>query len=59
MPKKCIICGQEAIYLVKGTNNSYCSDCATDCFSDLSFLQQVEESAEELKQIIKEKIQEE
>ncbi|MBW2994955.1 hypothetical protein KY312_01245 [Candidatus Woesearchaeota archaeon] len=52
MPKKCIICGEDALYLVKGTNNAYCEECAVDCFNDTSFLQNVEESALELKGII-------
>jgi Na+-translocating ferredoxin:NAD+ oxidoreductase RNF subunit RnfB len=52
MPKKCIICGEDALYLVKGTNNSYCENCASECFNDLSFLQHVEETAMQLKSII-------
>jgi hypothetical protein len=56
MPKKCIICGKEAEYLVKGTSNAYCGHCAADCFSDTSLLQKVEEAALELKKIINGKI---
>jgi len=57
MPKKCIICGKDALYLIKGTNNSYCEDCASECFSDIRFLQHVEESAQELKKIISQKLE--
>ncbi|MBW3011694.1 hypothetical protein KY311_00770 [Candidatus Woesearchaeota archaeon] len=48
MPKKCMICGKEAHYLIKATGDAYCKDCAQECFSDLSFLHQVEEEAEAL-----------
>jgi hypothetical protein len=49
MPKKCMICGKPAYYMVRGTNDAYCMDCAKDCFSDLSFLEQVERDAKVLK----------
>lgn len=52
MPKKCMICGKEAHYVIKGTSDAYCVACAKECFSDLSFLQQVEEEAKALKKII-------
>jgi hypothetical protein len=56
--KKCLICGEEGEYIIKNTSDVYCKDCATDCFSDLSFLQKVEEQAQELKQLVKEKMEE-
>ena len=43
MPKKCIICGKEAKYLIKGTSDYYCDECAEENFADLSLLQKVEE----------------
>jgi hypothetical protein len=52
-----MICGQEAIYMIKNTSDAYCKDCASDCFSDLSFLQSVEEQAQELKEFVKQKIE--
>ncbi|MBW2987390.1 hypothetical protein KY336_02460 [Candidatus Woesearchaeota archaeon] len=57
MGKKCMICGQEAVYMIKNTSDAYCKDCASDCFSDLSFLQSVEEQAQELKELVKQKIE--
>lgn len=59
MGKKCIICGADAIYLIKDSSDSYCNDCALDCFNDVSFLQKVEEQALELKELIKDRIEEE
>jgi hypothetical protein len=43
MPKKCIICGGEAKYLIKGTSDYYCDECAEENFADLSLLQTVDE----------------
>ena len=36
--KKCIICGREAVYAIKGTVIYYCEDCAKELFSDLTCL---------------------
>ncbi len=36
--KKCIICGKEAVYAIKGTTIYYCDECAKELFSDLSCL---------------------
>ena len=58
MGKKCIICGADAIYIIKDTSDSYCQECALDCFNDVSFLQKVEEQALELKELIKDMIEE-
>ncbi|MBD3259297.1 hypothetical protein GF371_01560 [Candidatus Woesearchaeota archaeon] len=58
MGKKCMICGAEGEYIIKNTSDVYCKDCAADCFSDLSFLQKVEEQAQELKQMVKKKMEE-
>lgn len=53
MPKKCIICGEEGIFCIKGSNECYCEDCAKESFNDLSFLQHVEEQAAAIKDAIK------
>ncbi len=47
MPKKCIICGAEAKYLIKGTSDYYCDECAEENFADISLLQKVEDKARE------------
>ncbi len=54
--KKCIICGKEAKYQIKGTNNYYCEECAKELFSDLSVLIPIEESSS-LNQIESEEIE--
>tara|TARA_Y100000310_G_scaffold254429_1_gene261509 strand:+ start:149 stop:337 length:189 start_codon:yes stop_codon:yes gene_type:complete len=59
MAKKCIICDAEAVFLIKGSNESYCDGCAKENFSDLTLLQTVEEEAAKVKQIIKEKTKQE
>lgn len=53
MPKKCMICGNSAEYKIKNSNEYYCPECAKEHFSDISFLQKVEEEAQQLKEIIK------
>ena len=54
MGKKCIICGEEAIFCIKGSNECYCEECAKENFNDLSYLQRIEEQALALKEAIKE-----
>lgn len=39
--KKCVICFKAAKYLLKGTNNYYCKDCALENFSDLKHLKKI------------------
>ncbi len=39
--KKCIICGEDAKYSMKGTNDAYCKDCALEHFSDLGYLKKI------------------
>jgi hypothetical protein len=41
--KKCNICGNEALYRIKGNPDFYCSECALEHFEDLSYLQKIEE----------------
>lgn len=52
MPKKCIICGEEANYCIKGTNDYYCEECAIEHFGDLSMLVKVEEVAKRIKSMV-------
>ena len=59
MPKKCIICDDPAILMIKDSNDFYCEECAKDSFSDLSYLIKVEEQAKQLKKLIEEKQQDE
>jgi hypothetical protein len=39
--KKCIICGDDAKYILKGASNAYCKDCALEHFSDLNYLKKI------------------
>ena len=55
MGKKCIICGEEAEFVIKNSSESYCADCAKEHFSDISFLQKIEDEAKKLDQYVKEK----
>ncbi len=58
MVKKCIICGEEAKYRIKDSNEFYCEECAEENFDDISVLQKVEAQAVKLKAIIDEKLSE-
>jgi hypothetical protein len=55
--KKCIICGEEAEFSIKGTSDYYCKECAEEHFADLSVLKKVEEEAQKLKDVIKKRIE--
>lgn len=39
--KKCIICDDNAKYILKGTHNAYCKECALEHFSDLEYLKKI------------------
>ncbi len=56
MSKKCIICGEEAVLQVKGTNNYYCKKCALEYFGDLTLLVKIEEEANKLKKFVDDKL---
>jgi hypothetical protein len=56
MGKKCVICDEEAEFLVKGTSDYYCKKHAEEFFGDISVLQSIEEQAKHLKELIKEKL---
>ncbi|MEM4267303.1 MAG: hypothetical protein QXK37_00565 [Candidatus Woesearchaeota archaeon] len=55
MPKKCIICGLEAKYVIKDTSDFYCAMCAEEQFGSVDMLIKVEEQAAKLKRLIDEK----
>ena len=57
MGKKCIICGKEAEFSIKGTSDYYCKECAEEHFADIKVLSKVEEEAQKLKDIIRKKIE--
>lgn len=56
MPKKCIICSEEAKFKIKDTSDYYCQECAEENFNDLSVLVKVEEEAQRLKKFLQEKV---
>jgi len=56
MPKKCIICNEEATFKIKDTSDYYCQECAKENFGDLSVLIKVEEEAQRLKKFLLEKV---
>ncbi len=56
MPKKCGLCDDEARYRVKDTLQLYCYGCAAEHFGDISYLQQLEDDARKLLNVIEEKI---
>lgn len=58
MDKRCIMCREPAKFVIKNSSDTYCEECAIECFSDTSLLLHVEEQARELKELIKEKVQE-
>jgi hypothetical protein len=41
MPKRCIICGEEARFAIKDSSESYCKECAEENFDDVSYLEKV------------------
>jgi gas vesicle protein len=55
MGKKCIICGIEAKYSIKDSSEFYCNECAEESFSDINYLQKIDEQAKIIKELIKEK----
>ncbi len=44
MGKKCVMCEEEAVYVIKGTSDKYCSDCAEENFGDVSMLETIEKA---------------
>ena len=43
MPKKCILCENEAEYCIKGCPETYCKECAVEQFQDVDYLQKIED----------------
>ena len=56
MVKRCIICSEEATFKIKDTADFYCQVCAEENFADLSLLVNVEEEAQKLKELVKERL---
>jgi len=50
-------CEDKAKFVVKGTNDFYCEECAKENFGDLSVLVAVEEKASALKEVLDEEIE--
>lgn len=59
MPKKCIICGEEAEFNIKDTSDFYCKECALEHFDDLKALVTVEKQAKRIKKLVEENMGEE
>ncbi len=59
MGKRCIVCGEEAVYRIKDTSDFYCTECAQENFADLTMLLKVEEEVTRLKDVLKERLKEE
>ena len=55
MGKKCIICNDLAKFVIKGSSEYYCNECAEENFSDIDLLQKIDEQAKIIKELIKEK----
>lgn len=55
MNKKCIICGEEAVFAIKDTSDYYCEECAEEQFADISVLIKIEEMARKLKEVVDKK----
>jgi len=56
MSKKCIICGKEAKFKISSTNDYYCEECAIEYFGDTDCLVKIEEEAQKVKKLIKERL---
>ncbi|MEM3126669.1 MAG: hypothetical protein QW331_01205 [Candidatus Woesearchaeota archaeon] len=54
--KKCIICGKEAVLMIKDTSDYYCQSCAEESFADISYLQKIEEQEKAVNKVVEEKI---
>lgn len=58
MAKKCILCEEAASFTIKGSSETYCRDCALVSFSDLELLQQLEDNAQIVHDLVDERVQE-
>ena len=54
MPKKCILCEENADLMIKGTSDFYCKLCAVEQFGDIGVLVSVDEEAQQLKEKVDE-----
>ena len=57
MGKKCIICDGPASFAIKGSSETYCRECALVSFSDLELLQQLEDEAQIVHNMVEDRIQ--
>ena len=57
MPKRCIVCHEEAEFKIKDSSDYYCKECAEENFADLSMLITLEEEeAQRLKEFVNNKL---
>jgi hypothetical protein len=54
--RKCIICGKKAEFIIKNSSEAYCAVCAEEHFSDISYLQKIEEEAKKLESFVEKQI---
>lgn len=52
MPKKCVICGEEAKLKIKDNSDYYCDECAQENFGDITVLVRIDEEAKKLKAMV-------
>jgi hypothetical protein len=57
MPKKCIICSEEARFQVKDTSDFYCGTCAEEQFGDIAMLVKVEDQAQRLRKAMDDRLE--
>lgn len=58
MGKRCIICGGSASFAIKGSSEAYCRECALVNFSSLELLQQLDDQARLVSELVDERLQE-
>jgi len=51
-----MICGKKAEFTIKNSSEAYCAECAEEHFSDISYLQKIEEEAKKLQTFVAEQI---
>jgi hypothetical protein len=56
MPRKCMICGENAVYSIKDSSDFYCEECAKESFSDTELLEKLEDRAKAIKKLVDERI---
>jgi hypothetical protein len=56
MTKGCCLCEANAEFVLKGTTDYYCKECALDFFGDIGLLLPLEEEAQVLAKFVEEKM---